>query len=261
MKPTSIQSAVHGLKLAAFLGSLTLAALPVSLAAGEEFNPAQRAEIEKIVHDYLISHPEVMFEVAESIEKLQQQQAKQTLDEVITSLRTDKDNPMKGGADKAHYLIEFFDYNCGYCKVVRQLSERLSREHDLQTIYIEYPILSAASVQAAAVGLALYAMDPDKYFAYQTLLMTQGKKVESLADIEAALKQVEADVEAVKRRAGSDETQNQLRFNLQQGQRIGVTGTPCFIIDGKIVRGAVRDYETLERMAGFAPAADADGVS
>ena len=219
--------------------------------AQESFSTTQKAEIEQIVHDYLVAHPEVMFEVAAEMEKLQQQAANETLNEIVHTLRTNPATPMKGSADAKHYLIEFNDYNCGYCKVVRPLTEKLAQEHQMQTIYVEFPILSATSVQAAAVGLALYSLDKDKYFAYQDLLMTQGTKVKDFAAIEAALTQVGADIEAVKKVAATDKLQDVLRMNLELGKRLGVTGTPFFIIDGKILRGAVPDYESLERFAGF----------
>ena len=60
-----------------------------------------------------------------------------------------------------------------------------------------------------------------------------------------------ADIEAVKKVAATDKLQDVLRMNLELGKRLGVTGTPFFIIDGKILRGAVPDYESLERFAGF----------
>ncbi len=243
-------SCVKSWGLSVVLGAI-LGSTP-AFAAESSFTPAQRAEIEQLVHDYLVQHPEVMYEVAAEMEKLQQKQAADTLQEVVQELRTRPSIPKQGPADAEHYIIEFFDYNCGYCKVVRKLTEQLAAKHNMQAVYIEFPILSAQSVQAAAVGMALYALDPDKYFAYQNLLMEQGKKIESFADIEDALKAVGADIEAVKQKAGTDSLQDDLRFNLEQGKRLGVTGTPFFIIDGKVLRGAVPDYASLERFAGFA---------
>lgn len=217
-------------------------------APAASFSDAQRSEIEGIVHDYLVNHPEVMYEVMAKLEQDQRNKAQVLLEETADMLRADELTPKKGSADAKHYLIEFYDYNCGYCKVVRQLTEKLAAEHNMQAVYIEFPILSKESVQAAMAGLALYSIDPDKYFVYQKDLMEQGKKVSSTADIKGAVERAGADWDAVQQKAQSTEIQNQLKHNLEIGQRLGITGTPFFIIDGKVLRGAVRDYSALEGM-------------
>lgn len=220
-------------------------------STASSFSAEQRSEIERIVHDYLVAHPEVMFEVAAEVEKLQQEQAAKVLNDTVSALRSDPGTPKAGPEDGEHYFIEFSDYNCGYCKTVRPYTERLIKEHNLQAVYVEFPILSQLSVQAAATGLALYRLSPEQYFIYQKKMMTAGTKVESYDDIKAALTAAGADEAKVRSLAQSAEIQSQLRFNIEQGQRLGVTGTPFFIINGRPVRGAVRDYESLERMAGF----------
>ena len=212
------------------------------------FTEAERTAIEGIVHDYLVNHPEVMYEVMAKLEQDQRNKAQALLEETAEMLRTDKLTPSRGSAGAKHYLIEFYDYNCGYCKVVRELTEKLASEHQMQAVYIEFPILSPESVQAAMAGLALYQLQPEKYFLYQKDLMEQGKKVTSIDDIKAAVERAGADWEAVREKAQSPEVQQQLKHNLEIGQRLGITGTPFFIIDGKVLRGAVRDYAALEGM-------------
>lgn len=257
-----IKSFTAAALMAAVFGcaALPAAAEPEEAPAAEVFTAAERSAVEQIVHDYLINHPEVMYEVMAKLEQDQQNQFAKLLEDTAAELRFDPLTPMRGDPKAEHYLIEFFDYNCGYCKVVRQLTEKLAAEHNMHAVYIEFPILSRESMQAALAGLALYQMDKEKYFAYQQDLMTKGTRVSSSADIKAAVERTGASWEAVQRGAESVPIQNRLRANLDLGRRLGVTGTPFFIIDGRVLRGAVNDYNALESLlAKDDAAAAADG--
>ncbi len=240
---------------AAALMAAVFGCMAVQPAAAEEtsdpaavFSAAERSAVEQIVHDYLVSHPEVMYEVMARLEQDQQNKFTQLLQDTAAELRLDPLTPMRGDPQAEHYLIEFFDYNCGYCKVVRQLTEKLAAEHNMHAVYIEFPILSRESMQAALAGLALYQLDKEKYFAYQQDLMTQGSRVSSSDDVRRAVERTGASWDEVQRTAESTAVQQRLRANLELGRQLGVTGTPFFIIDGRVLRGAVRDYEALESM-------------
>lgn len=211
------------------------------------FSSAEQEAIKQLVHDYLIEHPEVLVEVAQALEAKQLYSQEQSLTEAIKFFREDEFVPRRGDLDAKHYLIEFFDYNCGYCKVVREHTKRLAEDYDLVTIYVEFPILSALSVRASAIGLALFAQDKDKYLEYQDILMTADTRITEESQIQDAVKKVGADYEQLSEQINSDpRIQMALRKNMELGQKIGVQGTPFFILDGTVIRGAVKDYSTFE---------------
>ncbi len=201
-----------------------------------------------MVHDYIIAHPEILVQAAQALDAQNKQRAEQMLTQMINEIKEDPAVPVRGGSDKStHYLIEFSDYNCGYCKLIRPFTRKLSEEHDVRIYYLELPILSEQSLDAAVMGLTLFNEDKDKYFAYQDYLMGTQQKLESTEDIRQALKRVGADYDDLRKKA--DQTglaQKSIGMNIARAQRLGVTGTPFFIIDGKILRGAVKDYATLE---------------
>lgn len=226
--------------------SLSLCALPC--AYSEDLSPEQRAQIEQVVHDYILAHPEILVQAAQALDAQNKERAEQMLAQMVEEITKDPAVPVRGGSDQStHYMIEFSDYNCGYCKIIRPYTRKLSEEHDVKIYYLELPILSEQSLEAAVVGLTLFNEDPDKYFAYQDYLMDAKQKLESNEDIRKALEAVGADYDALRQKArDSGEAQKSIGMNIARAQRLGVTGTPFFIIDGKVLRGAVKDYATLE---------------
>lgn len=211
------------------------------------FSAQEQEAIKQLVHDYLVNHPEILVEVAQSLEAQQQLLQNQSLSEAIDFFRNDDFVPRRGNKDAKHYLIEFFDYNCGYCKVVREHTKRLASDYDLVTIYVEFPILSALSVRASAIGLALFSQNPADYLEYQDILMQANTRITSEDQIKDAVKQVGGDYEQLSAQINDDpRIQQALRKNMELGQKIGVQGTPFFILDGAVIRGAVKDYSTFE---------------
>lgn len=243
----SFKSAICGTLMAAFVGGVL--APTASAAEGERkfFTPEQEQELHTIIHDYLVSHPEVLVDAAKAFEAQQLDAQEQALTEVIDYLRNDDFTPVRGDRKAPHYLIEFFDYNCGYCKVVRSLTKKLQDEYDLVTIYVEFPILSALSARAAAIGLAMYSQSPEKYLQYQDILMQINTRITDEEQIKDAVAKVGGNYDELSELVNSDKRiQTALRKNMELGQKIGVQGTPFFILDGTVIRGAVKEYSTFE---------------
>lgn len=223
-----------------------LAAPAAAAPAAEPFDERQKAALGQIIHDYLVTHPEVLIEASQALEQRQSALQERARGEAVAYFTADPGTPHRRGRG-GNYLIEFFDYNCGYCKKARVHTQQLIAEHDMDAYYIEYPILSNASVQAAAIGLALYRSEPERYFAYQNLLMGRSARVEGLEDVRSALQEVGADAEAVITRAREPDIQEALVKNLELGKKMGVMGTPYFIINDQAILGGFASAGDLER--------------
>lgn len=213
-----------------------------------EFSDEEKANIEQIVHDYLVKNPQVLVEALQSLESQQAQEAAKVLDSAIEFFLNEPNIPSRGAKDYKHYMIEFFDYNCGYCKQVRPLTREFATKHGVRTFYVELPILNEHSVKASAIGLALFKKDPEMYFKYQDILMSSKERLDSSDKIKAAVEQVGGSYAELEQEAKANlEVQNALRKNLQVAREIGLQGTPFFIIDGNVIRGAVRNMSALEQ--------------
>ncbi|WP_406038503.1 DsbA family protein [Succinimonas sp.] len=216
-------------------------------AAAAEFSAAQKAEIESIVHDYLLNNPDIMLEVGDKLkarqEKLQEAQREKAVKEILANPNI----PQSGAEKPKHTIIEFFDYNCGYCKQAKPHTMKVLEKHkDVRYYYLEFPILTEVSYHAARVGVAIYAMNPELYVKYNNDLMTRKARLQNEAEIQAEVEALGlkwAEVAALSKSAAVSDVLSQIRTLADQMQ---VTGTPSFIIDGVPMHGAPRSVETVE---------------
>src|SRR5690606_2900210 len=123
------------------------------------FNDAQKKEIETIVRDYLIRHPEVMIDVMQALDAKQTQAKEEQRSDVLSSRRGDiynsPDDFVAGNPDGDVTIVEFFDYQCGYCKrAFGPLMETLEKDGNVRLVLKEFPILGPASVTASHAAVA-----------------------------------------------------------------------------------------------------------
>jgi len=230
-----------GLGLAALAAVAALAVASPSVQAQQTIDPAQKDAIELIVRDYIRAHPEVV------VEALDAYQAKKDEDErkaQATSLTSQADqifrsptSPVIGNPKGDVTLVEFFDYNCGYCKRSQpDLEKLLKQDTGLRVVLKEFPILGPASVTAARASLA--AQKQDKYFDFHTKLMGfKGPLTDEVVYTVAG--QVGLDLDKLKQDMNDPSVVAELRDNMELAQKLGVQGTPAFVINDQIIPGAV----------------------
>src|SRR5205823_361351 len=149
---------------------LTLSLLaPLPSAAADSFTAEQHKEVERIVHDYLVSHPDVMLEVLQaaesSIKSASHDKAAKALTEHRNELLADPNSPVAGNPQGDVTVVEFFDYRCPYCKQVEPALEALLNEdRKLRFVYKELPVLGPDSMLASRAALA--ARNQGKYDAF-----------------------------------------------------------------------------------------------
>ncbi len=230
-----------------------VAAAPAMLKAEEAapaaggFSAAQKEEIGGVIKDYLMSNPEVIVEAMQALQEKQQkeqdQQALTKIKEYEQVFASDK-FPFIGAKDADVIVVEFFDYNCGYCKKAFPDIQALSKEDKkIKFVFMEMPILGPSSLDAAKWAVAAHKQG--KYFELHTELMNfQGEKNEAaLTDM---AKKAGLDIEKAKTDIASEETQALINDSVQIAQAIGIQGTPGFIVGEKIFRGYVGKDALLE---------------
>lgn len=197
----------------------------------ESFDAKQTLAIESIIQDYLMKNPKIVMDAAKAYQEQQeaeQQQLTQSAIEDNIGTLTSKDAPSIGPVDADITVVEFFDYNCGYCKrALPDIQAAVKADPKVRFVFKEMPILGPSSLTAAQWALA--AQKQDKYFEFHRALMEfRGNKEESeLAKIATNLG---LDVEQMKKDAQSPEIQQLIKEDIDLAQKIGVTGTPAFII-------------------------------
>ncbi|MFT5510836.1 MAG: protein-disulfide isomerase [Hyphomicrobiaceae bacterium] len=234
----SVESIAEALKGKSSLIQLAAANKPATSAA--EFSGTQRDEIGKIVREYLMNNPEVLVEVSAELEKRRkvQEAGKQA-----ALLKTEKQSIFRsphdfvlGNPDGDITVVEYFDYNCGWCK--RALGEvvKLTQEDkNVRVVMKEFPIFGEHSNFAAKAALA--SIKQNKYWEFHTALMKQ-KQVTTENTFDIA-KSVGIDVAALKAEMEKPQYDKAIQENTRVAQALGMQGTPGFIVDSRINFGYV----------------------
>ena len=212
--------------------------------------PAQEM-IEETVHDYLLSHPDVMIEVFDILRARQEagqaEQTRQTVAARREALFNDPAAPVAGNPDGDVTLVEFFDYRCTYCKrVLPTVIAALEEDPGLRIVYKEFPILGPESVVAARVALAAHRQAPDRYLALHTALMASRGRLTETNALEIA-REFGFDVARIAADMGSPEIDRIIERNNALAQELGINGTPGFVIGDRVIPGAI-DLDTLRRL-------------
>lgn len=212
-------------------------------AAGEPVT--SRAQVEQIVHDYLLEHPEIL---PEAMEKLQAKR----MGAVIADKRQQLETPYAGAWEGAEQgdavVVEFFDYACGYCRAsLPDIAKLISADRKVKVVYRELPILTDESRDAAKVSLL--AAERGKYKVFHTALFSAGRVTRDT--IIAAAQSAGIDRKSAEAAMANKNYDAELENNIRLAQAIGATGTPTFVIGDKVLSGAV-GYDTLKTAVGDA---------
>ena len=221
-------------------------------AYGEDaLSGPQKTEINQLIEDYLKSHPEIILESVKNFREKQEadrrEQGASNLQALRNNLERDPQTPEVGNPKGDVTIVEFFDYNCGYCKsVLATVQQLLSEDSGVRLVLKEYPILSEASKYAARAALA--AGEQGRYFEFHNILMELRGQVTEESVLKAAVG-ASLDVPKLKRDMEKPEILFQIESNRELAQALNINGTPTFVVGDEIVPGAV-DVETLRQLIG-----------
>lgn len=232
----------------------TVLALPLA-ASAQTFSADQRHQIEGIIKDYLVNHPEVMQDVQAALEKRQAeadvQKAQTAIAKNNATLFNSTHQVVLGNPHGKVTMVEFFDYNCPHCKdAVTDMLSLLKTDHDLRFVLKEFPILTQGSVEAAHVAVAVRMQDPTgaKYLAFHKQLFTSRGLVDQARAL-AAARDAGCDMARIKKDMTSDEVKTTLAEDMKLADSLGVSGTPSYVIGNQLLVGQVGVGELQERIA------------
>ena len=239
-----------------------LAAFGLSLgvsgpASADSFSDAQRSDIETIVKNYLISHPEVLEEAMTELSKRQAAAEAKKHEASITensdAIFNSPRQVVLGNKDGDVTFVEFFDYNCGYCKrAMADMLDLMKGDSKLKVVLKEFPVLSQGSVEAAQVAVAVRMQDPTgkKYLDFHQKLLG-GRGPADKAHALAAAKEAGLDTAKIEKDINTPEVRATIEENFKLAEAMGMNGTPSYVIGKQIVVGAV-GLEGLKEKIGIA---------
>ncbi|UZE46691.1 DsbA family protein [Rhodopseudomonas sp. P2A-2r] len=236
--------------------ALALCGIP-AVASAQSFNDAQRGEIQKIIKDYLITHPEVLEEVSAELTKRQATAEAEKHQAAIASNANIIFNSPRGvtvgNKDGDVTFVEFFDYNCGYCKrAMTDMIDLMKADPKLKVVLKEFPVLGPGSVEAAQVAVAVRMQDPTgkKYLDFHQKLLG-GRGQADKARAMAAAKEAGLDMTKLEKDLTSPEVRATIEENFKLAEAMGMNGTPSYVIGKQVVIGAV-GADALKEKIGIA---------
>jgi protein-disulfide isomerase len=236
---------------AAGLFAVLVALAPFGSVQAQSFTADQRSEIERIVKDYLMTHPELLQEVMAELEKNQSmaeaEKHKAAVKENSSAIFSSPRQVTVGNPQGDVTLVEFFDYNCGYCKrAMSDMLDLIKTDGKLKFVLKEFPVLGDGSVQAAHVAAAVRMQDKSggkKYLEFHQKLLGGRGQVDQARAL-AVAKEVGFDLARIEKDMSSPEVKAQLEESFKLADALGLNGTPSYVVGGEVVVGAV-GLETL----------------
>jgi protein-disulfide isomerase len=219
---------------------------PIASAQETSITPAQKTEIEKLVHDYIVAHPEV---IKEAIQALQAKEEQSKADAQTQAVLENKDKlfndpatPVAGNPMGDVTIVEFFDYHCPYCKAVAAPLQKLTEEDKgVRLVMKEFPILGQDSLLASQAALA--SVPQGKYWEFHQALMEHRGQFD-MEVIKSIAAKVGLDPAKLEADMQSDTIKPIISANHDLAQTLDIGATPTFIIGDQVVEGAV----PLERL-------------
>lgn len=197
-------------------------------AAPGKLGAADQAQVERVVHDYVLANPEL---IPQAMQKLQERESGRAVAANRARVETPYAGAVMGNPNGDVTLVEFFDYNCGYCRASLPTIDRLVKsDPKLRVVFRELPILAEESRDAARASLA--AAKQGRFAAFHEALYAGGQV--SAQSIAAAARQSGVDLSKI-----PDEADTEIAGNLQLAAKLGISGTPAWVVGDKLLSGAL----------------------
>ena len=208
-------------------------------AAAASVTADQRKVFEGVIRDYLLKEPII---IRQAIDKLREQEEAAKKMKAAAALKNNKDelfydksSPVGGNPKGDVTIVQFFDYNCGYCKrAAHNLRAVMRKDPNLRVVFKEFAILGPQSIKASRAALA--ARNQGKYIEFYEGLMAGKADEDSVAALSHKLKM---DYSQLLKDMADPRIETALRKNYELANALGIKGTPVFVIGERVIPGAV----------------------
>ena len=234
-------------------GAAAAAFIALSPFPATALDEAQKEELGEFIREYLISNPEIMFEVQAAYEakqeQIQKQQAQQIIADSGDAIFNSPHNIVLGNPEGNVTIVEFFDYNCGFCKrAMKDMEEILANDPNVRFILKEFPILGDDSIAAHRVSVALKNIAPEVYQDFHFELLGGHQRATEDRAIAVAV-ELGVDEAALREAMQDDSITAAFRESYSIADAIGISGTPSYIVGDEAVFGAVGTPTLMNKIA------------
>jgi protein-disulfide isomerase len=236
------------LTLAAFAILLLLAGAAAGWFWQARSKPAElatsdRAAVEGVVREYILNHPEIL---PEAMKNLQLRENEKLLETVRDVVETPFPGAVLGNPAGKVTLVEFTDFACGYCRQsVPEIEALIAAHPDLRVVVRELPIIAPESEDAARWALA--AAKQGRYAQFHSAMFATGRP--DAATIAAAAKTAGLDMEKARKAITDPKIDQEIASNLELARKLGLSGTPSWVVGKHLLFGAVGQEELGKAIA------------
>ena len=226
------------------LAITTFLLLPLAATADD----MSEERIKELVLEAIRENPGIVFEAAQLFDEQQQaiqdQAAAQVLETEKATLENDPNAPVLGNPEGDVTVVEFFDYNCPYCRRVKpEMEALLASDTNVRVVYREWPILGEGSVFAARAALA--SRNQGKYEEFHWAMMGMKERAQEASVIQIA-EDIGLDVARLRRDMDAPEVQEHIQTSMRLSQSLGFNGTPSFVIGDSLAPGLITADQMIE---------------
>jgi protein-disulfide isomerase len=258
-KEIGMASKLSGLLLAA---AFTMSAVSASALPAYAFDNAQKKEIGELVHQYLVEHPEVLLEAQDALQAKREQdvaaKAAVAIEQNKKALFSDPSDLVLGNPKGDVTIVEFYDYNCTYCKhAMPDMTSLIKADSNVRFVLKEFPILGDDSIAAHKVAAAFRAIEPAKYGAFHMALLGG----QAHADAATALKVAESlgvTKAQISKEIAANAGEESIKQSYQLADALGIRGTPAYVIGDDLIPGAAGLDTLAQKVANMRSCGKAD---
>ncbi len=232
-----------------YLHSLVLAAIILAMPSMSSSQDLTPEDVKRLALEAILENPEIIMEAVAILQAKEEEAAEAATAEVLAEQRVllerDPNAPVIGNPEGDVTIVEFFDYNCPYCKrAAPDVKLLIDFDQNVRVVYREWPILSEGSTFAARAALA--ARKQGKYEAFHWALMELRGRAEEASVLQAAA-DLGMDLEQLKADMAAPEVDEHIQTSMNLARLLGFNGTPSFVIGDNLVPGLV-GIDELQRL-------------
>ena len=236
-----------------FLSNQVLHSNEVSLSSKEKL---EVNELNLLIKEYILNNPEIIIEAIEIYQNKQNfkkiEKEKKLIKSLSSEILDDKNSYQYGDKNSKTTIVEFIDYNCGYCKRNHNIIMKfLKNNDDVRYIVKELPILGERSILASKFAILIYLIDGSKvYQKFFNFLMTHNNKL-NLKILKSFASKAGSTIKDFDNQINIKKVNSVITANLLLAEKLSINGTPTFIIGNSIIRGFISSGELQEIIDNF----------
>ncbi len=232
-------------KLASLAIAATLSATSAlsTAPAAYALDQSEKEEIGAFIREYLLANPEILFEVQDALQAKQEAVRSAKANSVISAnqnaIFANETDLVLGNPDGDITIVEFYDYNCGYCKrAVKDMQALIDSDSNVRFVLKEFPILGPDSVAAHRVAMAVHQLMPEKYGEYHLALLAGQRHADEETAISVAVNMGLTE-DAIREKMESGNGDDNIRHAYDLANQLGISGTPAYVVGKELIPGAV----------------------